>query len=328
MPKKATKEEFIEKAEAVHGRGTYDYSKVVYVNNNTKVEIVCPKHGSFWMLPRVHTAGHACPKCKGVGSDREYFIEKAMALHGDKYSYDKVEYINTKTRVTVTCPIHGDFLIKPNAHLGGHGCYECAKQKISETSRADLICGIGINDSKGFVSRHKKHPIKSYEAWVSMLHRCYTDVKSAYKDCTVCDEWLIYSNFEKWFNDPKNGYREGYDLDKDILVPGNRVYSPDTCLIVPPYINALFIRPHKTKANGLPIGVNSERKGKYKAAVRMEGKDRHLGTYSSPQEAFFAYKTEKEKYIQKVAAESFLRGDIIEKVYDALMAYEVYPYNE
>lgn len=325
MPKRATREEFIEKAEAVHGKGTYDYSKVVYVNNNTKVEIACPEHGSFWMLPRTHTTGHACPKCKGVGSDRDFFIKKATKLHGEKYTYDKVEYVNVKTKVVVTCPLHGGFLISPNSHLSGHGCYKCAKVKISDTARTELVCGVGVNDSTEFVAGHKKRPKKSYEAWNSMLHRCYDNPDNAYKDCSVCEEWLTYSNFAKWFDCPDNGYREGYDLDKDILVPGNRVYSPNTCLIVPGYINTIFIRSRKTKTNGLPIGVHLDERGKYRASIKMAGKDKFLGAYATPDEAFLVYKKEKERYIQSVAVESYLRGDITEKVYNALMAYEVYP---
>ena len=76
MPKRKTTEEFIADAIKVHG-DEYDYSKVNYVNNNTKVEIICKEHGSFWVLPRIHLMGCKCGKCKGVSSDRDYFIQKA-----------------------------------------------------------------------------------------------------------------------------------------------------------------------------------------------------------------------------------------------------------
>ena len=99
MPRKKTKEEFIKEAIMVHGN-KYDYSRVVYVNNNTKVEIVCYEHGSFWQLPRTHVnKSCGCPKCSKVYSDQSYFIENATRIHKGKYDYSKVNYIDCKTKI-------------------------------------------------------------------------------------------------------------------------------------------------------------------------------------------------------------------------------------
>lgn len=114
--KSFTTEEFIKKARALHG-DTYDYSKVNYINYHTKVCIICKKHGEFWQTPAKHLSGQGCAKCLGKNSTFEEFLEKARAKHGNFYNYDKVDFVNLKTPVIVTCPIHGDFIIKPCNHI-------------------------------------------------------------------------------------------------------------------------------------------------------------------------------------------------------------------
>ena len=123
--KQLTKEEFIQKAREVHG-DKYDYSKVEYVNKNTKVKIICPIHGEFFQTPNNHLQGHGCHKCVGCKQlTKEEFIQKAREAHGYKYDYSKVEYINAHTKVKIICPIHGEFEQEPNSHLEGKGCPNC-----------------------------------------------------------------------------------------------------------------------------------------------------------------------------------------------------------
>lgn len=131
-----TTEEFIEKARKVH-TDKYDYSKVNYINANTKVCIVCPEHGEFWQTPASHLNGIGCPKC-GFERIREKnkitlneFIKKAKEVHGDKYGYSKVEYVNSKTKVCIICPEHGEFWQTPDSHLRGGGCKKCLNEKLS-----------------------------------------------------------------------------------------------------------------------------------------------------------------------------------------------------
>lgn len=136
--KRLTKEEFIEKARNVHG-DKYDYSKVEYVNNKKSVIIICPEHGEFSMKPNCHVdLRQGCPKCgyRKMGKERmigtETFISKAIAVHGDKYDYSKVEYNGTDEKVCITCKKHGDFWQTPHHHLSGQGCSKCyGNQKIS-----------------------------------------------------------------------------------------------------------------------------------------------------------------------------------------------------
>ena len=124
-----TTEEFIEKAKKVHG-DKYDYSKVKYVNKDTKVTIICPTHGEFEQNPRSHLTGKGCPACGGSRKvTTEEFIKKARKVHGDKYDYSKVDYVNNNTKVTIICPTHGEFEQKPSGHLTGRGCPYCSGKK-------------------------------------------------------------------------------------------------------------------------------------------------------------------------------------------------------
>lgn len=121
-----TTEDFIERARAVHGN-KYDYSKVDYKNNHTKVCIVCPEHGEFWMEPNNHLNGQDCPVCKGkFQRDTQWFINEAKKVHGDKFDYSKAEYIKSDIKTTIICKKCGtEFLQAPNKHLQGRGCPYC-----------------------------------------------------------------------------------------------------------------------------------------------------------------------------------------------------------
>ena len=136
MNKKSTTEEFIEKARKIHG-DKYDYSKVEYKSCKDKVCIVCKKHGDFWQTPSGHLSGKGCIKCgfeSTIYKQRfttEEFIEKARKIHGDKYDYSKVEYVNSQTPVCIICPEHGEFMIRPNDHIQGQKCKKCSIDELS-----------------------------------------------------------------------------------------------------------------------------------------------------------------------------------------------------
>lgn len=127
--KKRTTERFIEEARNVHGN-KYDYSKVEYVNVLKKVCIICPEHGDFWQTPSMHLNGQGCPACAGnVKMTNEEFVKKARHVHGDRYEYSRVEYVNNVTPVIIKCPEHGEFLQRPASHLAGCGCPKCAFER-------------------------------------------------------------------------------------------------------------------------------------------------------------------------------------------------------
>ena len=133
MDRKKTTEEFIEEAIRIHG-AKYDYSKVNYKNNSTKVCIICPLHGEFWQTPKRHLKGDGCPVCgrKSAGAknrlNREEFIKRAQEIHGNKYDYSMVEYTTCETPVCIICPIHGKFLQTPTRHLNSMGCPKCTAE--------------------------------------------------------------------------------------------------------------------------------------------------------------------------------------------------------
>lgn len=127
----STTDEFIEKAKKIHG-DEYNYDSVVYINCQKKVEIICMEHNSFFMRPQDHLRGQKCPKC-GIknGADKlrssiEEFVSKANIVHNNKYQYDKAVYINTGTKLIITCKKHNyDFTQIPSNHLNGNGCPIC-----------------------------------------------------------------------------------------------------------------------------------------------------------------------------------------------------------
>jgi hypothetical protein len=128
--KKLTIEKFIEKTKLVHGN-RYDYSKVEYINNSTKVCIICPEHGEFWQQPNNHLNGQGCPKCVKI-LDINSFIKKITEVHNNKYDYSKVNYVNSQIKVCIICPEHGEFWQTPNNHLKGKGCPHCIESNLEK----------------------------------------------------------------------------------------------------------------------------------------------------------------------------------------------------
>jgi hypothetical protein len=123
-----TNDIFIEKAIKIHGN-KYDYSKVKYKNHMTNVIIICEKHKEFLQMPTKHLQNHGCPKCGGrIKSNTVDFIERAIKIHGNKYDYSKVDYIDSKSYVIIICEKHNEFLQTPNSHLQNHGCSRCTDQ--------------------------------------------------------------------------------------------------------------------------------------------------------------------------------------------------------
>mgnify|MGYP000857344375 CR=1 FL=1 len=130
-PYTSWQERFIEKSKVKH-HNKYDYSNVCYVKSNTKVEITCPHHGTFFQRPNDHLRGDGCPHCKiehiadAKRSDVDTFIKKAQNLHQTKYDYTKVKYVNANTKVKIVCKKHGEFFQTPDKHLHGTGCPKCS----------------------------------------------------------------------------------------------------------------------------------------------------------------------------------------------------------
>lgn len=248
-----------------------------------------------------------------VRKTTEQFIAEAKAIHGDKYDYSKVNYLDNKTSVCIICPEHGVFWQRPNDHLKGHGCRKCyfsSKKKF----------GVTNFDVPGACKENAPY----YKTWSSIILRStnnkYRNKLPAYRDCTICEEWLTLSKFKEWFEDPTNGYQEGLQIDKDILVKGNKEYAPDKCCFVPREINTALATNPKGKCSIVGVKPN---KSKFEARLSRYGERVYLGIFNTPEEAFQAYKLAKEQYIKELAEKYFQEGKITKMVYDALMKYEV-----
>lgn len=261
----------------------------------------------------------------------EELLSDCERVHGDKYDYSLVtEYKNNHTKIPVICRKHNKvFYIQPNNHiLQKQGCPICSneRRRLSNTGnyrkRTKLVWGVAVNDYDKNIKYNKVH-ITSYHTWEAMLKRCYSEkfhIKNpTYKDCRVCKEWLSFTAFKKWFDE---NYVDGYALDKDILIKGNRIYSPDTCCFVPIEINSLLVKGDKSRGSS-PIGTYKRENGRYHAYYSNRAKILNLGTFNTVEEAFDAYKKAKEAYIKDIATEYYTAGKITEKVYQALMKYEV-----
>ena len=165
----------------------------------------------------------------------------------------------------------------------------------------DLVHGVGINDSgHGNVYR-----CAYYSVWISMLKRCYSrklqDKYPTYIDCTVCKEWLTFSNFKKWMELQD---WQGKELDKDLLVSGNKIYSPDTCIFVTSDINKLLINS-KASRGAWPVGVDfSIRSNKFRSRCSSKGLSKHLGLFDTPMKAHAAWQNFKIKCILEAAENS------------------------
>ena len=141
--RKSNTKEFIIKANLIHNN-KYDYSLVEYINNKTKVKIICPKHDVFFQIPNNHLSGNGCPKCsKSKFLTTKEFIIKANLIHNNKYDYSLVEYTDTYTKVKIICPKHNIFFQAPTNHLSGNGCPKCSGKLRMTTkefiTKANLI---------------------------------------------------------------------------------------------------------------------------------------------------------------------------------------------
>ena len=135
---------FIQLAEKRHNK-KYNYSKVEYINTEIKVCIICPLHGKFWQSPQNHLQNHGCPECgrkitiASIKKTNESFVREASAIHGHRYDYSKTDLqLGTHVKVCMICPIHGDFWQRPDDHLGGHGCWLCAREIINASNRLSV----------------------------------------------------------------------------------------------------------------------------------------------------------------------------------------------
>lgn len=174
MARRQTKDEFISAAVVVHGN-KYDYSKVAYVNNRTKVTVICPIHGEFKIAPAGHTAmKYGCIDCGGTRKrTTEEFISRASKMHNGKYDYSKTIYVNTETPVIIICPEHGEFKQTPFAHTQSYGCVSCSLRRTIDTKiKKGLLPASAINrtEYQVYVEQIRRHTARNYKKYKHIIN--------------------------------------------------------------------------------------------------------------------------------------------------------------
>jgi hypothetical protein len=201
----------------------------------------------------------------------------------------------------------------------GRQYMNCNESKHSYSSKCKLVLGIGHRNRKINPTAIDR---KCYSTWYGMLRRCYSSEylsrNTSYRKNTVCDDWLYYDKFELWFMD---NYVKGYQLDKDIRCQGNTIYSPETCVYIPPQINTVVLGKSK---NGNSAASGIEPSGsKYRVVISKYNKDVYLGTFDSLDEATSVYCNAKKDHITEVADRHYKARRISRDIHECLLNWKV-----
>lgn len=239
-----TTDEWIKKARNVHG-DKYLYDKVSYNGSDKKVLITCPIHGDFWQEAASHLSGVGCPKCKGgVELSTEEYIDKLRQVHGNKYDYSKVNYVNAKTKINIICSRHGVFSQLPYQHLKGQGCPKCKSSKLENLlirlfdkkglrytyqykvkNDKTLYCDFLLNDYDTVIEcQGEQHFIPTSFDKNKNINRCkesyekileYDNLKYAY--CINNGLDIVYFTIPKYFNTENVNINTSFYKDKNLL---------------------------------------------------------------------------------------------------------------
>ena len=200
-------------------------------------------------------------------------------------------------------------------------CVASAMQSSKSKRFKPTVQGVGYLGIGKFKSRDSvtQKQTLEYKTWIDMLKRCYNkdyqESKPTYKGCTVCLEWHNFQNFAEWYTSQEH-YSKGYQLDKDWLVEGNKIYSPSTCVLAPKTINSLIV-DNAAKRGKYPMGVVYNKKNRNFNAQININKTVKLGVFQTAEEASKAYQKAKKNRIKEVALE--WQDLIDERLFNAMM---------
>lgn len=215
-----------------------------------------------------------------------------------------------------------DILVIDTGHILKNVSYGNIKLGAIKNSFLPSLFGKGFMGQGLYKSRNLDGSrTKEYKAWRAILDRCYREnsgtKNNSYQDVTVCEEWYNFQNFAKWH---RENYIEGFQLDKDILSTGVKVYSPETCCFVPQEINMFFIKESVSVGN-YPVGVHlNKRSGSFISRITKFGKRFSLGSYKTVLDAKEAYDRAKEQYAKELAEK--WKDNLNEDIYNILINFK------
>lgn len=188
---------------------------------------------------------------------------------------------------------------------------------------ASLVLGVGLNDRRYPAKVNGKH-LMEYHLWWHFLQRCYNrkvqEKHPTYIGCEASENFKNYSYFYEWAREQTGFGQKGFELDKDLILKGNKIYSEDVCLFLPSSLN-LLLTSRKNLRGSLPVGVSFHRNGFQAQCCTNKTSARSLGYFDTPEEAFQAYKQAKEAFIKRQAEK--WKAHIDPRAFAALMAYTI-----
>jgi|SRR5690606_21888002 len=277
--------------------------------------------------------------CSIDGCNNKYFTSGYCSSHYKKFvtkgrkhkdrTKDSTHFIidrtgevyKTKQGTDITIVVYRNYLdcdimLETGEILENRSFYRIKKGTIEDPNYPS-VKGVGYMGVGKYTSKISDVRQRNHIVWKGIISRCYGDnievVEKSYGDVTVCEEWHNFQNFAKWYEENYKPYMDGWAIDKDIICPECREYSPSNCVFVPTIINNLF--SHKIKN---ATGVVKIDKG-YRAAISKNGKKYMIGVYPTFEEAHEAYKIEKLKFVREVADE--YKELIDPRVYEAMYNY-------
>lgn len=261
-------------------------------------------------------------------------IKYAIGSVLESNKYGKFEILGRVKRSTNT-----RFVIKflNTGNIIERDASDCIRGRVID-NLVPSIYGVGytsdLTTPKSYNVDGVKKNTPSYEVWLGILRRCYSEESKSYRDyggkgVVVCEEWLDFTKFDKWFNE---NYIDGYHIDKDILSENycGKVYNPEYCRFIPVKVNSFMT--NSRRARGLyPVGVyrkvNKSGTIRYIAQVGdLVDRQSYLGRFHTMHEAFLAYKNARESLAKQLAVKEYGKGNIPLEIYERLMSWVAYPY--
>ena len=314
-----TIEAFISDAKKTHG-DKYDYSKVDYRGNKIKVTIICPIHGPFEQSPISHIRGCGCPKCgreatiQARTSSKEKFVQKAIDIHGNKYDYSHVEYVNAREKVCIICPEHGEFWQTPDNHLHGNNCPICSG-RYSLTTETFIQRAKDVHGDRYSYERTTYVDSETKVTIICPTHGEFHQIPSKHlngRGCPKCGGSARMS-FEEFVSKSRDTHGDKYDYVEDTFVKCTK-NTKIICPIHGEFWQLPTIHIHGAGCPQCAVDLNANKRRSNTEEFVEKARKIHGDIYDYSQTQYFNWKTKVEigcpihgKFLQ--SPNSHLRGE-------------------